>query len=163
MVCLLKDAQNTLYDSQNKCSLDTETHKKTIELSIQTPIMSYRDGIGCAGPHGTKIDNDSFLKYNSMLTNYGGKTHLPHVGMLTVPYMGCGIPSTKYVQRPEFEYTYAPKSTLNKGVRNRFVPMVGNLATEIQNPIHIIPEDNDSKWVRGGFPSRKCKYFKQSL
>lgn len=161
MVCQLKDLNKTLYEFQNDCYINVNNHKKTTELAIQTPIMSYRDGIGCAGPHGNKIDSDSFMKYNSMLTHYGGKNHLPHVGMLTVPYMGCGRSSINYVQRPEAEYTYAPKSTLDRGMRNRFIPMVGNLAKEIQNPLHIIPEDNDINWMRGGYPSRKCKYFKR--
>ena len=158
MVCPLEDSNQMLY---NHCMTDTKNHYKTQELAIQTPIMSYRDGVGCAGPKGEKIDSDSFLKYNTMLTHFGGKNNLPHVGMLTVPYMGCGQGNINYIRRPEFEYTFAPKSTLNKGARNRFIPLVGVLANEIQNTIHIIPEDNDGNWIRGGFPSRKCKYFKK--
>ena len=158
MVCSLKDMDMSPHSN---CIINSKEHYKTQELALQTPIMSYKDGVGCSDPNGNKIDSDSFLKYSSMLTHFGGKNHLPHVGMLTVPYMGCGVASVDYNARPEFEYTFAPKSTLNRQPRNRFVPLVGVLANEIQNPVHIIPEDNDDNWIRGGFPSRKCKYTKR--
>lgn len=157
MVCKLEDLNRSLCDHKH-----LQNYEKINELAIQTPIMSYKDGIGCAGPKGTKIDNDSFLKYHSMMTHYGGKNHIPHIGILTVPFMGCGRSSINYINRLESEYTYAPKSTLNRGTRNRFTPMVGNLATEIQNSKHIITEDNDKNWIRGGYPSRKCKFFKST-
>ena len=32
--------------------------------------------------------------------------------------------------------------------------MIPRLSKEVQNPIHIIPEDNSEGWVRGGIPSR---------
>ena len=37
--------------------------------------------------------------------------------------------------------------------------MIPRLSKEVQNTIHIIPEDNSKGWVRGGLPSRDI--FKQ--
>lgn len=136
---------------------------KTAELALQTPIINYRDGFGCVGHRGKHIDSDSFLKYNSLLTHHGAKTTLPHSGFSTVPFMGSGCRSLSQHPRLEAEYTYAPKSTLAAGARSRFVPLVGCLADEIQNTEHIIPEDNHVGWYRGGYPSRGCKYHKESL
>lgn len=129
----------------------------TAQLALQTPIVNYRDGFGCIGPKGKHVDKDSFLKYNCLLTHHGAKSCLPHAGFLTVPYMGSGCRGMNTEPRLEFESTCAPKSALNSGVRNRFVPLVGCLASEVQNPEHIIPEDSHNGWIRGGFPSRRCK------
>jgi hypothetical protein len=132
-------------------------HNATAQLALQTPIVNYRDGFGCVGPRGKHIDKDSYLKYNSLMTQHGSKNNLPHSGFLTVPFMGSGCRRMNSEPRLEFESTCAPKSALNSGVRNRFVPLVGCLATEVQNTEHIIPEDSHDGWLRGGFPSRRCK------
>ena len=34
-------------------------------------------------------------------------------------------------------------------------PMVERLEKEVQDPMHIIPEDSLNIWVRGGLPSRQ--------
>ena len=137
-----------------------EKHRATTQLALQTPIVNYRDGFGCVGPRGQHVDKDSFLKYNSLLTHHGSRMTLPHSGFLTVPYMGCGQRALSSEPRLDFEYTYAPKSTLSSGVRNRFIPLVGCLANEVQNPEHIIPEDNHQGWIRGGYPSRCSRNLK---
>ena len=74
--------------------------------------------------------------------------------------MGAGQACLNQEPRIESEYSYAPKSTLNSGVRNRFVPLVGCIANEIQKPEHIVPETVKADWLRGGYPSRRCKYSK---
>ena len=33
--------------------------------------------------------------------------------------------------------------------------MIKKLREEVQNPNHIIPENSDETWVRGGLPSRQ--------
>ena len=38
---------------------------------------------------------------------------------------------------------------------NIFTPMTSNLAATIQDPIHIIQENVNRTWVRGGIPSRQ--------
>tara|TARA_Y100000389_G_scaffold203960_1_gene254282 strand:+ start:6780 stop:7277 length:498 start_codon:yes stop_codon:yes gene_type:complete len=135
-----------------------EQHNETTQLALQTPIVNFRDGFGCTGQNGRHIDKDSFLKYNSLQTQTGEKRTLPHVGFLTVPYMGCGQAALKTEPRLDSEYTYAPKSSKKSGVRNRFIPLVGCIANEIQQPEHILPEAVRDDWLRGGYPSRKCKY-----
>ena len=40
-----------------------------------------------------------------------------------------------------------------------YTPMIPRLSKEVQNSIHIIPEDNAKEWVRGGVNSRDI--FKQ--
>ena len=52
--------------------------------------------------------------------------------------------------------TSAQKSCLPNVTRTNFTPMLGCLATEIQNTNHIIQEDIQTDWIRGGYPSRRC-------
>ena len=38
---------------------------------------------------------------------------------------------------------------------HQYIPMIGCLEGEVQNPVHIMHEDNQADWVRGGYPSRQ--------
>ena len=40
-------------------------------------------------------------------------------------------------------------------IGNYFTPMIPKLQDEVQNTVHIIPEDSMESWVRGGLPSRQ--------
>lgn len=131
----------------------------TIETAIGTCPSSYnRDVRECmTRNYVSKIEDESILKYSMSNTRCGEKMRLPHTGFLTVPYMGGDRRSLEHHPRLETEITFAPKSTLNVGDRNRFVPLVGCIAENIQHPQHIIPEENQDDWVRGGYPTRNCK------
>tara|TARA_X000000950_G_C13568805_1_gene518674 strand:- start:173 stop:643 length:471 start_codon:yes stop_codon:yes gene_type:complete len=133
-------------------------HQNAAEIALQLPISNFKDGLGCVGPYGQFVDKDSFLKYNSLQTQNGSKITLPHVGFLTVPYMGAGQAGLNCAPRLDSESSFAPKSTLMSGKRDRFIPLVGCIANEIQKPEHIVPETVQSDWIRGGYPSRRCKY-----
>ena len=43
----------------------------------------------------------------------------------------------------------------NVSEKNIYTPMTPNLARNVQNPIHIIPEDVNYRWIRGGQNSRQ--------
>jgi hypothetical protein len=43
----------------------------------------------------------------------------------------------------------------NVNEQNIYTPMTPNLARNVQNPIHIISEDVNKRWLRGGIPSRQ--------
>ena len=141
-----------------KYNASIEQHKNATELALQIPIANFRDGYGFCGRDGVHVDKDSFLKYNSLQTQNGKKITLPQVGFLTVPFQGAGQACVKKEPRLEFEYSYAPKSTLPSGTRNRIVPLVGCIANNIQKEEHIVTETVQPDWLRGGYPSRRCKY-----
>ena len=42
-------------------------------------------------------------------------------------------------------------------IGNYFTPMIPKLQDEVQNPIHIVPEDSMQTWVRGGLPTRQMQ------
>ena len=41
--------------------------------------------------------------------------------------------------------------------------MIPKLQDEVQNTVHIIPEDSMQSWVRGGLPSRQMQRNKDYL
>jgi hypothetical protein len=134
------------------------------QIALSKPSVQYRDTIGCKiSTNNVDIDNDSFLRYNAMMTHHGEKITLPQTGFTTIPFMGSGCNTNSYNSRIEFEYNYSPKSSYPQSTRNRFTPLVGCLANEIQNTIHIIPEDNKEGWKRGGIASRDCKLVDQKF
>ena len=49
---------------------------------------------------------------------------------------------------------------------NIFTPLNSNLAATVQDPVHIIQEQVNRTWVRGGIPSRQsvkdADYFENS-
>jgi len=56
----------------------------------------------------------------------------------------------------ESKGTSVSKSCLPNSGRPAFTPLIGCLADQIQNTDHIIQEDVNKNWIRGGYPSRKC-------
>ena len=41
------------------------------------------------------------------------------------------------------------------GPCQKIKPMIQKLSEEVQDPIHIVPEDSKADWVRGGLPTRQ--------
>lgn len=139
----------------NACKV--HKHSKTSETAVKHPIMSIRDGFGYSGRKGQLIDKDSVLRNGTLLTQNGHKILLPNPGFLTVPYMGQGrnnACTSKVILEEEFGQN--SKSCLPPTQRTSFVPLLECIAGQIQNTEHIIQEDVNKDWVRGGFPSRKC-------
>lgn len=169
MPCRLPETQRMVDDPQfqnpkkqiRPCMIDNakaiHAHTKTAELALQRPVVQFRDGFGYAGPNGCMIDRDSFMRNGTILTQTGGKQTLANTGYLTVPYMGHGRNNTcTSTVVLESKGTSVTKSCLPATERTNFIPMLGCLATQVQNPKHIIPEDARSGWVRGGISTRSC-------
>ena len=139
----------------NSCLLDKQS--KTLQGAVQLPVMSYRDGFGYVGQKGQCVDKDSMLRNGSILTQHGGKMLLPNPGFLTVPYMGWGRNNTCTSNIIlEGVGTTSKKSCFPETHRTAFMPLVGCLAEQVQNSNHIIQEDSQKDWIRGGYPSRRC-------
>jgi|TARA_B100001113_G_scaffold132206_1_gene108172 hypothetical protein len=139
----------------NACALDD--HSKVAQTALQHPVPNFRDGFGYIGKKGKLVDKDSLLRNGTLLTQTGGKMLLPNPGFLTVPYMGYGR-NNACTANVVFESkgTSVSKSCLPNSGRPAFTPLIGCLADQIQNTDHIIQEDVNKNWIRGGYPSRKC-------
>ena len=151
--CLLPDARN---------------------LQLSQPAINFQAGYGSIGEHGCIVNENTFLR-DSLLTNKKYINQLP--SKYNAGFFGKG----KF--NPNVESVIQGGNLTNFGGRacnvlsgvtipNYFLPMIPRLSTEVQNPIHIIPEDNSEGWVRGGIPSRdvyklmdynqRCDEFKKN-
>jgi hypothetical protein len=128
---------------------------EVIETATNLPAVYYRDGYsfsGCVVDEHTNLRVGKTRKYpkcpNQLFTR----------PFLTVPYMGRG-PGNPYLETQLLpgEDTSQKRAcnTLSEiTVNNMFTPLVDHLQENVQNPVHIIPEDALSGWTRGGNPSR---------
>jgi len=161
---------------QDRCFLDTKTKQSmgtgmyqtynyydcecgianVKEVSLQQPTVNHNDGYGwsqCA------IDKDSDIRNAKNQTNPKLIQQLSQIPYLTTPYMGRGIGDVclETTMLPG-ESTFQKKSCNSLSgvyISNVFTPQIPFIEENVQNPIHIIPEDNDTKWLRGGQPSRQ--------
>jgi hypothetical protein len=141
--------------NHNDCECEAENTK---DLSLQQPSTFYRDGYGWTSNNGCNIDNDSKLRNARNLTNLNEINQLYARPYMTVPYMGRGIGNIC----DESNLRSSETTTHNKPCNNlagiyidRFIPQLNCIKATVQNPKHLIPEDSDETWVRGGQPSRQ--------
>lgn len=130
----------------------------TRELSLQQPSTFYRDGYGWTSNNGCNIDNDSKLRNARNLTNQREINQLLTRPYATVPYMGRGtgnVCDESNLRNGEDTFQNRPCNNLAGIYIDRFVPQLSCIKDNIQNPVHIIPEDSDQTWIRGGQPSRQ--------
>jgi hypothetical protein len=55
------------------------------------------------------------------------------------------------------ELTKSRKRTETAFARSNIQPLLAKKEKNVQAPVHLIEEDNNAMWVRGGFPSRSVK------
>ena len=126
-------------------------------VAMQYPSMLARDGYGWTSKDGCNIANDSKLRLGKQITSYKGPKSLKTRVFVGVPHLDRGVyyPDVESKIRPGETTTMGRSVNVLSGVSiNRFTPMLESLAQTIQNPQHIIPEDAQCGWVRGGMSSR---------
>jgi len=126
------------------------------DLQLSQPAINFSAGYGSIGEKGCLVDTNTDLR-DELLTNKKYIHQLPQ--KYNAGFFGKG----KF--NPDVESVIQGSNLTNFGGRacnvlsgvtipNYFLPMIPRLSKEVQNPIHIIPEDNSEGWVRGGIPSR---------
>ena len=138
----------------------------TKNLSLQHPAVQYRDGHGWTSINGCNVDNDSKLRNANNLTNKRCIQQLQERPYKTIPYMGRGrgnICQETKLQPGEDTFQNRPCNNLAGVYIDRFIPQIPCIRNTIQNAKHLIPEDNDRTWLRGGQPSRQVIRNKEYL
>ena len=144
------------------------------DLQLSQPAINFQAGYGSIGERGCIVDENSELRY-------GLATNKNYIHQLPQKYNAGFFGKGKY--DPNVESVIQGSNLTSFGDRacnvlsgvtipNYFTPMIPRLSKEVQNPIHLIPEDNSKGWVRGGIPSRdvyklmdynkRCDDFKKS-
>lgn len=128
------------------------------DVWLQQPAINFYDGYGWTTNKGANIDSDSRLRNARNLTHLKYRQQLFQRPYATVPYMGRGVGDVCaecFIRTGEDTAMNKPCNTLSGIYIDRFDPQVPLIKNNIQNPIHIIEEDNDTNWIRGGQPSRQ--------
>jgi len=129
-------------------------------VQLSQPMINFEGGKGWIGEKGCLVDKDSELRENKdKLTNKKYIHQLverPHLTSANL-VRGYHDVNVESVIRSGIDAgdDRACNSLSGVTIGNYFTPMIPKLRDEVQNPIHIIPEDSMQAWVRGGLPSRQ--------
>lgn len=142
--------------------------KDAREVQLSQPMINFEGGKGWIGEKGCLVDVDSKLREDKdQLTDKRYIRQLierPHLttANLVKGYFDVDVES---VIRPGnfASDDKACNSLSGVTIGNYFTPMIPKLRDEVQNPVHIIPEDSMQSWVRGGLPSRQMQRNKDYL
>ena len=130
---------------------------KARDVQTSQPGINFNAGHE-GGKNGCLIDPGSYLKFEE-LTNKNTINQLSERLTLTTPYIR-GL----YDVNVESVLVPGEKSDIKKPcnvltgkslLSHYYTPMVPKLKKEVQNPDHIIQQNVDETWVRGGLPTRQ--------
>lgn len=125
------------------------THPNNIEFATQCLDMNFSDGFGV----NPDVIQDEKKAGKVQVFNLD-KNQLFTRPFLTIPYMGKGKHYVDNESSLLSGETTTQKRQCNSlaGVflEGQFTPLLDNLKETIQNPQHIIPENSNINWIRGG-------------
>tara|TARA_B100000902_G_scaffold398451_1_gene465258 strand:+ start:1190 stop:1864 length:675 start_codon:yes stop_codon:yes gene_type:complete len=141
-------------DSMYGCDCGLE---KAREVQLSQPYVNFKGGEGWMGENGCLIDKDSDVRFD-VLTNKKYINQLPH--LLNQGFFGKGehdVDTESIIRDSLITKIDRPCNVLSGSTTLPYsiTPMVERLESEVQDPIHIIPEDTMAEWPRGGLPSRQ--------
>ena len=153
-----KVQQNTKQNDYNLSNFRFCSTPNIAELSYSQPNILFKDGYGWAGSNGRVIDSDSVLRNGTLITNPRTINQLQENPYLTTPYLGRGK-GDKSVESALLEgintFQHRSCNTLSEiTINNYFQPLIPMMQT-LQSSNHIVQEDTDMNWVRGGGPTRQ--------
>ena len=136
--------------------------KDARDVQLSQVTVNFNGGLGWMGEKGCLIDTDTKLRQSEdTLTNKNYIHQLVERPQLTTGDLTRGFfdVDTESVIRPGIIASDDRSCNSLTGVTigNYFTPMIPKLRDEVQNPIHIIPENNMESWIRGGLPSRQMQ------
>lgn len=130
--------------------------EKAREVQLSQPYVNFKGGNGWMGEKGCLIDKDSDVRFD-ILTNKKYINQLPN--LTNQGFFGKGVYDVdaesvirdSLITSVDKPCNISGSTTLPYSV----TPMIERLESEVQDPIHIIPELSMDIWVRGGLPSRQ--------
>ena len=136
-----------------ECNLDN-----VMEASLNNNGIIIKDGYGVSE---CNVEKDTTLRVGNVERHYKSDLQLFPRPFLTTPSTIKG----KYKSNLESKLissiiTNKHRQMQNVNQDNVYTPLVPNLSRNIQNPIHIIPEDVRNDWPRGGISTTEFERFK---
>lgn len=138
--------------------------KNVLQVSTNNRGLIVKDGYDVSE---CNVDSSTNLRIGLVKRNHKVDQQLFPRPFTTTPFIQKGV------HNPDLEsrllsslQTLKHKQMQNVSTDNIFTPLTSNLAATIQDPIHIVQENVNRKWVRGGVPSRQrvkdVDYFNNS-
>jgi hypothetical protein len=156
-----KNIQNLSYSNyllnnyfQSDCLMN-----KVINVATTQPGVNYKGGYQ-TGEGGCNIDQNTYLKMDTILSHPKCKITLEQRPFITVPYLGRGyVDSNIESKLIQGEYNYNRK-TSNPIMEQSYIPyshtpLLSNIQGMMNNPKYMIEHDASQDWIRGGVPSRE--------
>lgn len=171
--CVLteKERQNQGYSNYlttnyfvHNCGMKEPTRVATQQPSVFIGSAPFSNvGLG-----GCNVNTDSQLRIQKVQTNPKGPIDLFARPFLTVPYLGRGAVDPvqeSYIQQGDIVSNRKSCNTTSEVsyVPYHHTPMLHHLKHSIQNPQHLVEEEADEGWIRGGLPSRDWIKQRQTL
>lgn len=148
-----KDLQNKSLTDYNMYNMYTTATCETTDLmnyTLENPNLRFKDGFGNVS--GCTVDVDSEIRNNARMTNFREKEQLCTRWYQSAPNLGKGglIPNIESrLKLGEDTSDIRECDIVAEKNFNRFIPMVGCLSDNIQNPENIIlPFERGGKFTR---------------
>lgn len=132
--------------------------EKPMKLATSQQGILLGSGPGICGVGGCNVDSDSNIKIGTIQTNTKCRINLHQRQFLTVPYLGRGPCYPTLENKLKMGKSIKISKQKKKITEKEFpvkIPMIPQLKKNIQNTKHIIENDVNNNWVRGGLPSRR--------
>lgn len=136
----------SLYNNFFTSSCKEGDQNKMTEFMVNNPNLHFRDGYGFAS--SCVVDNDSALRNKSKITHDRERISLCSRWYTAVPSLGKGGLIPNIESRLKYGGDTSDLRDCDRVTEkdfNRFTPLPGCMAENIQNPDHIV-----EKWTRGG-------------
>lgn len=132
--------------------------KSAREIQTSQVGINFSGGKGSIGKNGCLVDTNSYVIFNE-LTNLNYINQLNTRLTLTTPYVRgfYNVDNETELISGDGTKQHRPCNVLS-GVsllEHYYTPQIDKLKKNVQNPIHIIPEDNLDVWKQGGISTRQ--------
>ena len=108
-----------------------------------------------------KVDDNTNIRVGSVESRPKCAQQLFTRPYRTVPFMGRGmVDNAEENEIRTGEATFkdrhvSKEENQERSLDNHMTPLTKNLLDNVQNPVNLVEEVNDNRWVRGGIPSRQ--------
>ena len=127
-----------------------------INTATQNPAITFRDGYGISE---CNVNNDSALRVGRTKKFPKCPDQLFERPIGSIPFMGRGSGNSEIeyqiIQGDQTRDKRECNVLSGVTIENYFDPLIESVESTIQNPENLIEEAADSKWIRGGTPTRQ--------
>ena len=125
-----------------------------LDVSTENRGLTVKDGFGISE---CNINKDTELRHGVQKRRYKVDQQLFPRPFATTPFIAKGQYNSDLESRMLSSLQVVKHRQMqNVSENNIYTPLTPNLAATVQDPIHLIQENVNAKWVSGGIPTRQA-------